>query len=139
MGFSEFKMESRFKSAKKQDQLRIHHKKGIITAILQGVSYIDKETDLYVVYIPSLDISGYGKSLSKAEKIAQFNLDELSKYILELRSTEAIRSYLHTMGWAHKKMFNKQFSIPHEIIKNRLRDINAKEGSLKNITISSAA
>jgi hypothetical protein len=40
------------------------------------VKYIDKDTRQYVIYIPSLEISGYGATEAKAMEMVEFSLKD---------------------------------------------------------------
>lgn len=96
------------KSSSKEDIIHINQKKAVITGMFSILKYVDKETQQVVIYLPALEISGYGETDEKATEILRFNIHELFKYLIDLPPVE-LKSYLQSAGWSNK-LFNKDFS-----------------------------
>lgn len=92
-----------------QDGLRVNKRKGKIEARLRAFRFIDKDTSQFVIYIPSLEISGYGETEDKADQMVRFHLNE---FITELVSynLEKINSELIKLGWKRNAFHNKEYS-----------------------------
>ena len=73
--------------------------KGAIKGNIGAFKFIDKDTKQYVMYIPSLEISGYGDTEDKAREMLKFSLDDFSKYLVSL-PFEQINEELVKLGWA---------------------------------------
>ena len=54
----------------------------IVGGYVDAYKYIDKETRQYVIYIPSLEISGYGATEGKAMEMVEFSLKDYAEYLL---------------------------------------------------------
>jgi hypothetical protein len=52
-----------------------------IDATIGIVTFVDKDTNLYVAYAPSLEVSGYGKNLEEAHSMAKASIDEALEMI----------------------------------------------------------
>ena len=92
----------------KEDIIHINQKKAIITGKFSILKYIDKETKQVVIYLPGLEISGYGETVEKAKEVLSFNIEELFTYIIEL-PRKKLKAYLEAAGW-DSNFFNKEFS-----------------------------
>ncbi|MEO5997649.1 MAG: hypothetical protein ABIN89_12995 [Chitinophagaceae bacterium] len=80
--FTVFIVESLSESS--LDTLRIDSKKGKVEGQFDTIKYVDKETMQIVVYIPSVEVSGYGETYEKAAEMLKFNLNEFFEYLTNL-------------------------------------------------------
>tara|TARA_R110002072_G_scaffold262818_3_gene421693 strand:+ start:2816 stop:3208 length:393 start_codon:yes stop_codon:yes gene_type:complete len=80
------------------------------SAIMARVNIITgKEDDIWVFYSPSLEVSGYGKTKSIAEKSFNHNMKQFCDDLHELKQSEQ-RKVLRQLGWRQQKYATKQFS-----------------------------
>ena|SRR2546421_3929376 len=66
------------------DSLKIDLNKKKIKAKLSVLKFIDRDTKQYVLFSPTLDISGYGSTFAKAEEIFTFNVRQFFEYLVNL-------------------------------------------------------
>lgn len=97
-----------------------------LNIVATTVIFTDRDTKQIVVYLPSLELSGYGSNIKSAKEMLEFELDELSKYFAQL-SDKGLKSNLTKLGWLQNKFAHKEYS-------NSYVDI---EGFLKNFNIDS--
>lgn len=83
----------------------IHNKS--FKAKLIGINF--KEGESYIVYIPSLELSGYGDSFKEAHALLKSTLDSFSKDLLALSDIQ-INKELTRLGWEKNKFFKKRLS-----------------------------
>ena len=88
-----------------------------------GVSFVDKDTNMYIAYLPALDISGYGDTLEEADKILNLSVKEYCKHLLHLKSEE-IHTEVIGMGWANEKSSTENYSRPYVGIDGKLQGFN---------------
>ncbi len=77
-----------------------------------------------VIYVPSLELTGYGESEEKAEEMLRFSLNEYFEYLLKL-SPDKMNRELSVLGWKHSKVKNKEFSKAYVDMKGDLKNFNA--------------
>ena len=92
-----------------------------ITAETIIVKYIDKSTKQYVFYIPALDISAYGETATKAQKMLEFSVEDFFKHLIHLSPKEA-ETELRNLGWMHDKLKNKEFSRSYVDVSGELKN-----------------
>jgi len=68
----------------KNEYIRIDSKKGLITGQVLTYRYIDKDTKQFVIYSPSLELTGYGETEKKADEIFKFSLEEYFNDLIKL-------------------------------------------------------
>ncbi len=89
--------------------IKINQRKRKIDAGLSLLKYTDKETNQVIIYIPSLELTGYGETLEKAKEMIIFSVDDLMKYWIDL-PTEQLKMELSKAGWKQDRFLNKKFS-----------------------------
>jgi len=114
-------------------KVRGHYK---IQAEVSVTQYQDKETNQFVIYVPSLDISGYGETIEKAQKIIEFSLNEFCEYLSSL-SVKKIETELFKLGWKHDKLKNKEYSKAYIDMSGKLKNF-AIEDTLKVSVLTAA-
>lgn len=103
------------------ETLKVKKSKGATTLNCKvvGFSFLDKESKMHVMYIPSLDISGYGDTIEEADSMANECLKEYCDQLVKL-SLKEITSEMIRLGWSkdkfHTKVFKPNFN-PEEILK----------------------
>lgn len=116
-----------------QDGLTINRRRKKIQAKLSAFQFIDKDTSQYVIVVPSLEISGYGETLEKAEEMLKFSLDQFAIYILAMDS-DGISKEFSSLGWKRNPFRNKEFSKAFIDGNGELQNFNA-EGEIKQMTL----
>ena len=111
----------------KKEELKIY-RKGKATHIKGGVlgfEFLDKESDSIVVYVPSLDISGYGKTVEDAREMVRFCIDSYMTDLSKLPLKE-IHHELFKLGWSKQKFHTKILS-PNFVPLNKLEEQGIKD------------
>ena len=52
----------------KDERIRVEFSSGKISGTLAAFTFLDKDTNEYVSFMPSLDVSGYGSNIMKHRK-----------------------------------------------------------------------
>lgn len=129
-----------YKEAKRQpskaEQLHINLHKRHVHARVTAFKFLDKDTKQTVIYIPSLELSGYGETIEKAREMVQFTIKDSFDFILDMPADE-LRSYLSNLGWK-KTMFNKDFSKAYVDGDGVLRNFNADEKTIERLELTAA-
>lgn len=87
------------------EQLRITKKSlSVRVNVISG-----KDGDFWVCISPSLNVSGYGKTIEEARKSFSENMEVFSDDILDTLPSER-NKILRQLGWKQKKYFKRQFS-----------------------------
>ncbi len=89
--------------------ITINQRKRKIDAGLSLLKYTDKDTNQIIIYIPSLEVTGYGETLEKAQEMIVFSIDDLIKHWLDLPA-EQLKRELSKAGWKQDAFRNKKFS-----------------------------
>jgi len=117
MSFSKFKKLS--VSENPSQSIFINKSKGHIHGVLKVFQIQDGE--FIVVYCPSLNITGYGKTVDEAESMFKDSINDYFESLMVLKK-EAIDSELSLLGWDHgyfaKRYENKAFIDKQGVLKN---------------------
>ena len=108
-----------------------HHRK--IKADLICLQFIDRDTKQNVIYIPSLEISGYGATVEKANKMLEFSVKNYFDYLL---ASKDLDKELISLGWKHKKYNNKQYSQSYIDKNGVLQNFNVENNKVETAMIS---
>ncbi|MCU0361369.1 MAG: hypothetical protein MUF75_11770 [Bacteroidia bacterium] len=96
-----------------RDEMHVRRGKGNsieeVKISVNALKYQDKNTGHFVVYIPALELSGYGETKAKAEMMIQHSLKDIIDYLISL-SKDKFSAYLRELGWNHHKALNKEYS-----------------------------
>lgn len=120
----------------KAEQLHINLHKKHINGSITAFKFIDKDTKQTVIYVPSLELSGYGDTIEKAREMTQQSFKDFFDFVVTL-SVDELRSYLSNLGWK-KTMFNKDFSKAYVDGDGVLRDFNADEKTIERLELTAA-
>jgi hypothetical protein len=93
------------------DKIKIDRSKFLnrIELTITIFSFIDKDTKQYIKYVPSLELSSYGKTISKANLMFEISLQEELNRLL-MMSDQKAKSYLSSYGWEINPLHNKNLS-----------------------------
>jgi hypothetical protein len=119
-----------------QESLRVNFGKQHITAKVNAVRFIDKDTKMSVIYIPALELSGYGESFGQAEEMLSFNVSELFTHLVQL-SLNKLEAELRDMGWK-KSLFNKVYSKASVDMGGVLQNFNAENDTVEPVALTAA-
>jgi hypothetical protein len=120
------KMPVKSGKAKKQEPeiLHINTTSGRITAKLRKIQYRDKDTRQIVIYLPSVEITGYGTTEKKALEMINFLVDDFFEFLLNMKAVE-VNQELIKLGWIKNKVRTKDFSKAYVDIEGKLQEFNA--------------
>jgi len=123
---AKFETFKELKTAPEVEHLHINRKNGKIESTIKAVKFKDKDTNQFIIYIPSFEISGYGSTSAKALESFKFSLDEFFKYIISL-SPKNLSVELFRLGWKHNKIKKKDFSRAYVDVSGNLKGFNIAE------------
>jgi hypothetical protein len=113
------------KSTPKENTLHINKNSHRIKAVLNTIKYRDKDTRQIVIYLPALEISGYGATEKKALEMVKFSMDEYFTFLVK-SSVKEMEKELTKYGWQHtKKYSNKEYSKAYIDEDGKLQNFNA--------------
>ncbi len=90
-------------------RISTHGKKLRIKTSLQILRFIDADTNQYVSYIPSIEISGYGDTERKSMEMLESAIDATFEYWCAL-SVKDLHKELGVLGWKQNKLKHKEYS-----------------------------
>lgn len=108
---SEMKTISENKETKvflKNESLKVNVNKKHVSGRLNSLKFIDKDTKQHVIYIPSLEISGYGETEAKAKEMLYYGIKDMFNILLNM-SLKFAQIELYKLGWK-RTIFKKEFS-----------------------------
>lgn len=101
-----------------KDTLRVNPSKNRVE-LTAGMYKITEKNDHIILYIPSLNLSGYGDSVDEAREMLQFSLDEYFNYFFKLSRKQQAEE-LQNKGWNKVWLSSKEFSKVHVNINGEL-------------------
>ena len=108
-----------------EEMIHVNRNHKSVKAVLKRFIYRDKDTRQIVIYIPSLEISGYGATLEKAIEMVQFSMDEYFTYLISLSAKE-MKIELLKNEWQHNDTYNnKKYSKAYIDSDGILQNFNA--------------
>jgi hypothetical protein len=121
----------------KNDSLRIAYKNGgtDITGVLSSIKMIDRDTSQHIIFIPSLNLTSYGETLDKAEKMIKSSIDDFFEYFLDL-SPKQRETELYNMGWKQNKFKNKVYSKAFVDPNGDLQNFNLAEKKVQRLSLA---
>lgn len=88
--------------------LKINIKQEVIKARLKAFSFM--ENDIHVVYLPSLNMSGYGNTIEEAYSLLKLDWADFGDSLFELKHESLIFDALRDLGWSRHKVFAKRMN-----------------------------
>ena len=96
--------------------------------------YRDKDTRQMVVYIPALEITGYGSNEKKAMEMLNFSVKEYFAFLSSL-APKKIETELLKLGWKHTPYRNKEYSKTFVDVAGNLQNFNAVANQVEQLTV----
>ena len=120
----------------KEEYLRINISKSKKKANceLTIFKYRDKDTRQIVLYIPSLEVTGYGSTEEKAQEMIKFSIDDFFHTLCTL-SSKKIETELSKLGWKHHSLKNKEYSKVYVDGDGELKNFNAVADKVERLTL----
>lgn len=120
-----------------EETLRINRSAKNIKGRLAAFSWIDADTNQHVVYIPSLEITGYGENRNKAVEMLDFSVKEYLTSLIRLPKGQ-LEEELFKLNFKKNKFFNKEFSKAYVDLAGELQNFNAVDNKVEKLTLESA-
>jgi hypothetical protein len=119
------------------EQLHINYPKKAVKGVFGAVKFIDKDTRQHVIYMQSLEISGYGETPEKAFKMLRFSLDDFFNHLFSL-PLNTTTNILANLGWEKNYFFHKEFSRAYMDSSGELQNLNAETNSIERVSLTAA-
>jgi hypothetical protein len=116
------------------DYLRVCNSQKRIKAGLATFRFIDKDTNQYVLYMPSIDITSYGETIQKASEMLKSTVTDFLNYILQLPKRDQ-QLELAKLGWKQDKYKSKEYSKTLVDINGQLQNFNALDNKIEKFTL----
>ena len=120
----------------RDERIHINANNGNVMLTLVAFKFIDKDTKQHIVYIPSLDISGYGDTEEKALDMAKFSIVDFCQYLFTLPANE-MQIELSKFGWK-ETLIQKDFSRASVDGNGIFKGFNAENDKIERITLIAA-
>lgn len=128
---AELKIKKTSNSPNDKDTIRIKEGKINMSVLVHS----GKQGDFYISYCPSLNVSGYGKTIEEAEDFLQVEMRVFCEDLFVMASDER-ENFLLSLGFKREKFKSKNFSKAYVDKDGKLRDF--EEGTLESKIIEMA-
>ena len=108
-----------------------------ITAQLNMYRYRDKDTRQIVIYVPSLELTGYGADEEKAMEMIKFSMGDYFAFLFTL-SAKKLQAELFDFKWKKNTLKNKEFSSAYIDGTGKLKNLNAVGDKVEHLSIVAA-
>lgn len=105
------------------------NKPGEIKGRFLIINFIDKETKQHVCYIPSFEVSSYGKNKNKAMEMLRESMHHYFQSLMGLSSKE-LHHELISLGWKADRVFNKNYSHLYVDERGVLQNFNVEKNQI---------
>lgn len=95
----------------REEFIKVDYKKKSIKAHLNGVGF--KEGDFHIIYLASLNISGYGETTEEANELIKATLKDFCTNLFT-NSEAKVYSILIDLGWKRNRFFKKKLETLSE-------------------------
>lgn len=119
------------------DSIRINRQRKELSAQVSAVRFKDRDTNQVIVYIPTLDISGYGDNLTEAETLIKECMNDFFIYLTTL-TQKKMDAELDRLGWKKERFFNKRFTHPSVDVDGSLQNFNVEPNSVERFSLHAA-
>ncbi len=119
------------------ETLRVHKSVGKIIGFVSFFRFRDKDTNQFITFCPSLDLTGYGENELKALEMLKFSINDYFNYLINL-SPKEIEKELRLHGFTHDKIKNKEYSKVFVDINGDLKNFNAVDDKVERLTLEAA-
>ena len=120
-----------------KESIRVNKAAGRINGYISVLKFVDKDTKQFMIFCPSLDITGYGATGKKAIEMLKFSILEYFEYLIKLPSKQ-IESELNKLGWKQNRLRHKQYSKAYVDINGELQNFNAVDNKVERLTLHAA-
>ncbi len=117
-----------------EETLKVNHRRKEIRLKARLLRFRDKDTRQIILYIPSLDITGYGADENKAAKMLDYSIQEYFGFLTSLSQKE-LGNELTRKGWKHTPYANKEYSKAFVSSDGELRNFNAAADEVEQLTV----
>ena len=122
---------STVKVTKQEEYLRVDHRHGSIEAQVRIIIFKDKDTNQYVISVPSLNITGYGSTKKRAMEMLKFSFDDFNMNLIRMPIGN-ISALLRKLGWKRSQLHNKNFSKSYIDINGELKNFNVVDNKVES-------
>lgn len=124
----DFRLERAEDQTPSPDTLHIKAGKsrGSVSGYINIFRFQDKDTNQWVLFVPSLELSGYGENPEKAHSMLKEALDDLFRQLITMSPSE-LRSELSKLGWKKNFFRNKDFSRAYVTEDGELKNFNTEK------------
>ncbi len=119
------------------DSIRINLQRRELSAQVSAVRFKDCDTNQVIVYIPSMDISGYGDTVTEAEALLKECVNNFFTHLTTLNQKK-MDAELSRLGWKKTKFFNKRFTHPLIDVDGSLQNFNVEPNSVERFSLHAA-
>jgi hypothetical protein len=119
------------------ESLRVHKSAKKIVGFVNIFRFRDKDTNQFLSFCPSLELTGYGETEHKALEMLKFSISDYFDYLIEL-SPKEIEKELRLHGFTHDKIKNKEYSKVFVEINGDLKNFNAVDDKVERLTLEAA-
>lgn len=122
------------------ESIRFHTEGSTISRVdfsIGIISFLDKDTKMYVTYAPSLEVSGYGVNGEDALSMCKASIDESIEMLGKLPAKKA-KEDLEKLGWKQNWIRHKNFSRSYVDVDGVLRGFNADPETIQKATLVTA-
>ncbi len=91
-----------------------------------------KDEDHYLIYIPALEMSGYGDTMEEAEELLKVSVLEYGKTLLSLSKSEQLQE-LYKYNFKRNKLRHKEFKAPYVNREGVLKNLRKEDDSIEHI------
>tara|TARA_R110000868_G_scaffold355726_1_gene617287 strand:+ start:3740 stop:4105 length:366 start_codon:yes stop_codon:yes gene_type:complete len=118
-----------------KENIKIDIKSKRLTATLKGIGF--KEGEYFIIYIPSLNVSGYGVTEQEANELVKITLENFSEELFKMNENK-IFEQLKSLGWQKNRIFNKRMSnLSETTFEDIIKEFNLpKETKLQEMPIA---
>lgn len=117
-------------------RLNLGRDRGYISGTLNSIQYKDRDTKQFVIYIPTLELSGYGETIEKAKEMIDFVVQDYFQYLKSLGSEKA-QAELSLLGFK-QGIFKKQFSKRYIDDEAKFQHLNAENDQVERLLLTAA-
>lgn len=118
-------------SSSEPDNISIDSRAGVLEWSVTLAGFQDSNTGQWVVYCPSLEISGYGETTEHALELMRFNLEEYFHYLLELSYPEVITE-LKSLNWGPMQSEEGVLALQAEFnIEDKCKELGIDIGTIQ--------
>jgi hypothetical protein len=129
---------SKLKIVEDKQILHINRNTRKVAWLVKAVRFKDKDTKQSIVYIPSLELTGYGNNEKKALEMLKFSVDDFFGHLINL-STKEMNNEISKLGWKQNRLKKKDYSKTYVDIDGNLKSFNALDDKVEFVDLKMSA